>query len=151
MEEIELGRKEILGGLTQLFYNAYEQEKRVEKNKRKGFLLWYEYTEEFNKRLEIQKKEEPMIATRMITGRLYREIKEKCLMYSDDNIRKKSEKAKKIHRILSKVGGKEKIRKLKKLNTESFAKLTIEEIEEWEREMDKEVVVIPEIIITQID
>ena len=134
---MELGREEILEGLTQLFHDACEQEKRVKKNKRKGFLLWYEYAEEFNRKLEMQRKEEPMIATRMLIGRLYREIKEKCLIYSDDNIKKKSEKARKIYRILSKVGGKEKIRKLKKCNSENFVKLTVEEIKEWENQMEE--------------
>ena len=135
LEEIELGREEIMDGLTQLFHNACEQERKLKKNKRKVFLSWYEYIEEFNRRIEILKREEITITTRVITERLYKEIKEKCVIYNSDNIRKKTEKAKKIYRILSKIGGKEKIGKLEKLNTEKFAKLTIGEIEEWEKSL----------------
>src|SRR5436305_716518 len=47
------------------------------------------------------------------------------------NIIRKSEKARKIYRIISVDGGKEKIRRLKFLNSEDYMKFNFGEIEEW--------------------
>ena len=47
------------------------------------------------------------------------------------NIRRRSEKARKIYRIISVVGGKEKIKRLKVLNSEDYTKFSFKEIEEW--------------------
>ena len=47
------------------------------------------------------------------------------------NIRRRSEKARKIYRIISEDGGKEKIKRLKVLNLEEYTKFSFREIEEW--------------------
>jgi len=47
------------------------------------------------------------------------------------NIRRRSEKARKIYRIISVDGGKEKIKRLKFLNSEDYTKFSFREIKEW--------------------
>ena len=47
------------------------------------------------------------------------------------NVRRRSEKARKIYRIISVNGGKEKIRRLKVLNLKDYTKFSFREIEEW--------------------
>ena len=47
------------------------------------------------------------------------------------NIRRRSEKTRKIYRIISVDGGREKIKRLKVLNSEEYTKFSFKEIEEW--------------------
>jgi len=67
----------------------------------------------------------------MAISKIIKEIIEGGINDNKRNIRRRSEKARKIYRIISVDGGKEKIRRLKVLNSEDYMKFSFKEIEEW--------------------
>ncbi len=117
--------------LPQLFHKAFMQEEKVTLGKRKRMLYWYEYAEEFKKKKEIL--EEETLSEKIAIGRIYKEIQNQYPKYTENNIKEKTKMARRIFGVIVEEGGKEKIKKLKKLNISEYKKLKNEEIDIWRK------------------
>ena len=83
------------------------------------------FEEELDSLLNQYEKEKTAI------NKIIKKIMKGGINHDRRNIVRKSEKARKIYGIINKEGGKEKIRRLKRLNSEDYMKFSFKEIEEW--------------------
>src|SRR5207248_645405 len=130
IEEFDIEQdEEISGEISQMYVKVCEQEKIVFIEKRKMLEIYYEFGKRFEEKLEIlleKYHKEPTAINKLIN-----EILEGGINYNRRTILRKSVKARKIYRIINLNGGKEKIRRLKNLNSEDYMKFSFKEIEEW--------------------
>lgn len=122
--------REMRNGIPQLFHKICEREgtERID-----NLIKWYEYAQRFQEEIEKMKRKNLMLTEKEIVGKIYDKIREQYPKYTRENIRKKNEVARKIWRIFSKIGGKEKIRKMKRASSWKIEKLSIKQIQEWEQ------------------
>ena len=130
IEELDIEKEgEIFGEISQLYFSVCEQEKIVFIGKRKMLEIYYEFGKRFEEKLEILLEEyhkEPTAINKLIN-----EILEGGINHNRRSILRKLGKVRKIYRIISANGGKEKIRRLKHLNSEDYLKFSFKGIEEW--------------------
>ena len=130
IEEFDIKQDaEISGEISQMYVKVCEQEKIVFIEKRKMLEIYYEFGKRFEEKLEILLEEyhkEPTAINKLIN-----EILEGGINHNRRSILRKLGKVRKIYRIISANGGKEKIRRLKHLNSEDYLKFSYKGIEEW--------------------
>ena len=98
--------------------------------------IYYEFEKKFEEKINSlmdNEQNEEMLAV----SKIIKEIMKGGVNDNKRNIRRRSEKARKIYRIISVVGGKEKIKRLKVLNLEDYTKFSFREIEEWIKNCQK--------------
>ena len=91
--------------------------------------IYYEFGRRFEEKLKVLSEEYQRESTAI--NKLINEIIKGEVNHNRRTVLRKSEKARKIYRIISVVGGKEKIKRLKVLNSEDYTKFSFREIEEW--------------------
>ena len=123
------------GSISELYHELCKVAKR---EKRDNLLRWYNYMERVKEEMEEMKEKDFFMTEREAMGIIYDEINKQYPKYSREGIRKKTDTAKKIYRVYSQMGRKEKIRKVKKASVKKFKVLTMEQIEEWEQTLPKE-------------
>ena len=133
LEKLEY-KENIEEKITEEISEAYDKLRKQEgfllNGKRKMMEIYYEFGKKFeekiNNLIDNEQNEEMSAVSKII-----KEIMEGGINDNKRNIRRRSEKARKIYRIISINGGKEKIRRLKVLNSENYMKFSFKEIEEW--------------------
>lgn len=133
VETIERNREDI----AQLFDEVCKQEKM---EKRDNLLRWYDYAQRLSLEITEIMEKDALMSKDLAVGKIYDKIMERYPSYTRENIRKKTEVARKVYRIYSQVGGKEKIKRIKKTSIRKIGKLTVEQIQEWERSLVTNVV-----------
>ena len=91
--------------------------------------IYYEFGKRFEEKLETLLEEYQKEKTAI--NKIIEEIVKGGINHNRRSIIRKSEKARKIYKIILAEGGKEKINRLKYLNSEDFMKFTMKEIKEW--------------------
>src|SRR5436305_14204616 len=91
--------------------------------------IYYKFGKKFERRLNILLEEYHKEKTAI--SKIIKEIMEGGINDNKRNTRRRSEKARKIYRIISEDRGKEKIKRLKVLNLEEYTKFSFREIDEW--------------------
>ena len=130
--EFEKGIKEgeITEEISRLYYKLCKQEGILFEGKRGMIEIYFEFgrifEEKINNLIDNEQNEEISAVTKIID-----EIMKGGINHNRRTILRKSEKARKIYKIISADGGKEKIRRLKFLNSEDYMKFNFKEIEEW--------------------
>jgi hypothetical protein len=123
------------GSISELYHELC---KVTKKEKRDNLLRWYNYMEKVKEEMEKMKEKDSFMTEREAMGIIYDEINKQYPRYSREGIRKKTDTAKKVYRVYSQMGGKEKIRKVRKASVKKFKVLTMEQIEKWEQTLPKE-------------
>jgi ribosomal protein L15 len=131
LEDLEKGME--IKELSRLYIKAYKREMGREKLNRKIIGFWYNYAEKFKERIEEIQNEDSLVAPRTAIHRIYEEINAEIPEWSRENLKKKTEGARKIYYLFSKIG-KTKIKKIKETSMDTILKGTWEEIYELERE-----------------
>jgi hypothetical protein len=122
-----------------LFEKANVQDKRTKSEQRKGILNWYEYAEELRNEMVKEQEKDEWITDKDAIKNIYKKIEEKYPgKYTNNTKSKRTVLARKIHRIFSQYGGRERIMKLRKTSIRNFKELTNEQIEEWEQTLPRE-------------
>src|SRR5438045_9576141 len=121
--------EEITEEISRLYYKLCKKEKILFEGKRKTMEIYYKFGKKFEEKLNILLEE--YHKEKMAISKIIKEIMEGGINDNKKNIRKRSEKTRKIYRIISVDGGKEKIRRLKILNSEDYTKFSFRKIEEW--------------------
>ena len=121
--------EEITEEISRLYYKLCKKEKILFEGKRETMEIYYEFGKKFEEKLNILLEEYHKEKTAI--SKIIKEIMEGGINDNKRNIRRRSEKARKIYRIISVDGGKEKIKRLKFLNSEDYTKFSFKEIEEW--------------------
>ena len=128
-DEIEEINWEVIEeGITKLYSKLCEWEETLFDYKRKMMEKYYNFGREFEKKL-CSLKGESFMSEKTIISKMYKEIQEKNVGSSMYTIRKRVEKSRKIYLLV--FGGKRKINKLKRLNSEDYIGFSFEEIKEW--------------------
>ncbi len=133
LEKLEY-KENIEEKITEEISEAYDKLRKQEgfllNGKRKMMEIYYEFGKKFeekvNNLIDNEQNEEMSAVSKII-----KEIMKGGVNDNKRNIRRRSEKARKIYRIISVDGGKEKIKRLKVLNSEEYTKFSFKEIEEW--------------------
>ena len=134
LKDLEFDRGINVEGITEeiseLYYKLCKQEGILFEGKRGMMDIYYEFGKKFeekiNSLMDNEQNEEMSAVSNIID-----EIMKEGINHNRRTILRKSEKARKIYLILSVVGGKEKIKRLKNLNTEEYMKFHLKEIKEW--------------------
>jgi hypothetical protein len=133
LENLELEQKineeELTEEISKLYHKLCRQEGILFEGKRGMMEIYYEFGKRFEEKLNVLMNDYQKKKTAI--NKLIEEIIKGGINHNKRNIIRKSEKARKIYKIISKEGGKEKIRKLKNLNSEEYMKFSFNEIEEW--------------------
>ncbi len=128
--EFDIGQgEEISLEISRMYFKVCEQEKIILIEKGKMLEIYYEFGRRFEEKLKVLSEEYQRESTAI--NKLINEIMEGGVNHNRRTVLRKSEKARKIYRIISVVGGKEKIKRLKVLNSEDYTKFSFKEIEEW--------------------
>jgi hypothetical protein len=127
--ESRIKETEITGEIPKLYYKLCKQEGILFEGKRGMMEIYYEFGKKFEEKLNVLLDEYQKEKTAI--NKIIEEIIRGGINYNRRTILRKSEKARKIYKIINTVGGKEKIRKLKNLNSEEYMKFSLKEIEEW--------------------
>ena len=112
--------EEISLEISRMYFKVCEQEKIVLIEKGKMLEIYYEFGKGFEEKLKVLSEEYQRESTAI--NKLINEIMEGGVNHNRRTVLRKSEKARKIYRIISVVGGKEKIKRLKVLNSENYTK-----------------------------
>jgi hypothetical protein len=116
--------------ISKLYFKLCKQEGILFEGKRGMMEIYFEFgrifEEKINNLIDNEQNEEISAVTKIID-----EIMKGGVNHNRRTILRKSEKARKIYKIISADGGKEKIKKLKYLNSEDYMKFNFKEIEEW--------------------
>jgi hypothetical protein len=128
--ELENSIEEINGEIPELYFKLCKQEGTLLKGKREIMEIYFEFGKKLEEKINILLDEE--FEKSIAINRIINEIIEGGINHNRRSIKRKSKKARKIFLILEKNGGKNKIKKLKKLNSEEFLKFSFTEIEGWE-------------------
>ena len=123
--------EEITDEISKLYYKLCRQEGFFLEGKKEMMKAYYDFGKEFEKELCVLLNDYEEEKTAI--SKLYKKIMEENKNHSKFKIRKRVEKARKIYRIILAAGGREKIDKLKYLNSEEYMKFNLEEIKEWIR------------------
>ena len=127
--ERKINEEEITEEISRLYLRLCKEEGILFEGKRGTMETYYEFgkvfEEELDSLLNQYEKEKTAI------NKIIKKIMKGGINHDRRNIVRKSEKARKIYRIINKEGGKEKIRRLKRLNSEDYMKFSFKEIEEW--------------------
>src|SRR6266480_3474412 len=124
-----INKEKITEEISRLYYKLCKQEGILFEGKRGTIEIYYEFGRKFEERLNILLEEYQKEKTAI--NKIIEEIIGGGINHDRRNIIRKSEKARKIYRIISVDGGKEKIRRLKFLNSEDYMKFNFGEIKEW--------------------
>ena len=127
--EKEVEKKE----LVKLFLKACSKEMEKVKLNRKIINYWYKYAERFKERVEEIRNEDSSVPERTAVKIVYQEINSEISEWDREKLKKKTEGARKIYYLFSKIG-KTKIKKIKETSMDTILKGTWEEIYELERE-----------------
>ena len=100
--------EEITEEISRLYYKLCKQERILFKGKREIIEIYYEFEKKFEKRLNILLEE--YHKEKMAISKIIKEIMKGEINDNKRNIRRRLEKARKIYRIISVDGGKEKIK-----------------------------------------
>ncbi len=122
----------ITEGISEIYDKLRKQEGFLLSGKRKMMEIYYEFGKRFEERINSLTDDEQYEEMSAVS-KIINEIMKGGINDNRRNIRKRSEKARKIYRIISVSGGKEKIKKLKVLNSEDYMKFSFGEIEEWKK------------------
>ena len=95
--------------------------------------IYYEFGKKFEEKINTLLDDE-LDEEATVVSKIIEEIMKNGISHNRKNIVRRSEKARKIYKIISVEGGKEKIRKLKNLNSEDYMKFNFKEIEEWKKD-----------------
>src|SRR5436190_15563537 len=124
-----INKEKITEEISRLYYKLCKQEGILFEGKRGTMEIYYEFEKRFEEKINILLEEYQKEKTAI--NKIIEEIIGGGINHDRRNIIRKSEKARKIYRIISVDGGKEKIRRLKFLNSEDYMKFNFGEIEEW--------------------
>jgi hypothetical protein len=131
--ELEISIEEINGEIPELYFKLCEQEGTLLKGKREMMETYFEFGRKFEEKINVLLDEE--FEKSIAINKIINEITKNGINHNRRSIKRKSEKARKIFLILKKNGGKNKIKKLKRLNSEEFLKFNFTEIESWEENL----------------
>jgi hypothetical protein len=130
--EFEETTKEFTEEIPRLYYNLCKQEEILFIGKKEMMKAYYDFGKEFERKLNFY-LDEVYEEERTAISKIYKEIKKENENHTEKRIKYRVEKARKIYRIILAAGGREKINKLKNLNSEEYMKFNLKEIEEWVR------------------
>jgi hypothetical protein len=128
--EFEEGTEEITEEIPALYYKLCKQEESLFKEKRETMKTYYDFGRGFEMKLNFL-LDEVFEKEKMAISKIYEEVKKENRNHSEAKIKKRIEKARKIFKIILATGGREKINRLKYLNSEDYVKFSFKEIEEW--------------------
>ncbi len=134
--EIEVRDEEkIEEGIVKLYYRLCKQEGILFTGKKEILEIYFDYGREFEERINLllERERDDKIT---IISKIIDEIVKEGVNHNRRNIKRRSEKARKIYLILSSVGGKEKIKRLRKLKSEDYIRISFREIEEWKKSLE---------------
>lgn len=109
--------------------------KNKKEMKRNNLLEWYDFAQRLQEEIRQIKERDILLEDKAIMGQFYDQIQEHYTDYSRNTIQKRVERARKIYRIFSQTGEREKIKRIKNTNIKKFSEITIEQITEWEKEL----------------
>jgi hypothetical protein len=123
--------------ISEIYDKLCQQEEFLLGGKRRMMEIYFEFGEIFEKKFNILVNEEGQ-KEKTAVSKIIEEIM-KGGFKDKRNIRRRSGKARKIYLIISAMGGKEIINRLKYLNSENYTKFSFNEIKEWEKEMNEKI------------
>ncbi|RIB24717.1 hypothetical protein C2G38_2281654 [Gigaspora rosea] len=110
-------------GLARLYQKAIKAEKRVTQAYQEEILCWYYYTERFEKSVKEITDNIREISDKTARGQVYDTIIPHLTGITKENIRKKTQKARTIFTLFSKIGL-QKIKRIQSYSADSISKLT---------------------------
>jgi len=126
-------KEELTGKITELYVELCKQEGILFKGKRKMMEIYYEFGKKFEEKINTLLDDE-LDEEATVVNKIIEEIVKNGISHNRRSIVRRSVKARKIYKIISVEGGKEKIRKLKNLNSEDYMKFNFKEIGEWKKD-----------------